>query len=166
MTTEKNATETTTKKPSSKRSSPGIARERFDAAIAARPSNLSVEDKAAWTKIQGPSGGRIYVSRAKGVKQVDLSGFGAGLPGTVKPKVPNGKVLAQLSFKGTEDEVMARFQGVLEALSALPAPEPKAKAAKAEKAASTKGKKSASKKTSGNRKAKIAERATEMGLGA
>ena len=164
MTTETTKNESNkSKKSPSKRSTGGVERARFDEALASLPSGLTMTEKAAWTKIVGPSGARIYVSRAKRVKQVDLSNFGKGLAGTTRPKVPNGKVQAHLDFRGSDDEVMARFTGILEALAALPAPEPKAKKA-AKPAPTAKPAKDPSKKTA--RKGKIKERATEMGLGA
>lgn len=164
MTTE-SKTNTATKKSSKKPSTGGLDRALFDEAIAGRPEGLTVEEKAAWTKLRGPSGARIYVSKAKRVKQVDLSGFGRGLAGTVKPKVDNGKVEAQLDFRGTPEQVMGRFVSLMEALAAIPEPTVEAEASDASDAPKPARKRGSSKKGS-NRKTRIRERAEEMGAGA
>lgn len=117
-------TETTTETTATETAKPGVARERFDEALKNLPPGLVLETKAAWDKITGPSGNRIYVSRAKRVKEVHLSGFGADAPYGVPPKAPNGKVQAWLDTSGSEDETMARFASALADLASQPAPAP------------------------------------------
>lgn len=114
---------------------PGLARSLFDALIAARPEGIAVEEKAAWTKLQGPSGQRIYVARTEIVRQVDLSGFGRGFVGTLPLKAPNGQVQAHLDL--SHPQALEHFAMLLETLARLPKPEAAERAKRALPAAKT-----------------------------
>lgn len=83
----------------------GIKFEAIEAVLNARPSTVKFEDKKNWLKFEGPSGLRLYVAKQKLVRQIDLSGFGKGLPGTIAPTKHNGSVEAHLDL-ASEDALI------------------------------------------------------------
>lgn len=100
-----------------RQSNPGVFRAAFDLVISKHPQ-LLVQDKAAWTQLQGPTGLKMYVAKQRQVRHVHLSGWGAGLDGTCPPDGPNGRVQAQLDFSRL-DGTVAREQELLGAFHLL-----------------------------------------------
>lgn len=75
----------------------------LDNVRAAHPDLLEVEEKTGWTKVTGrESGLKVYIQLREEVREIHLSGFGAGLPGTKEPPKKNGKVLAWIDMEGDD----------------------------------------------------------------
>lgn len=102
----------------------GLPRSAFDRVIAAALRDgyqLTLEEKSGWTKIQGPAGPRgprVYVPKRETVRQVDLSGFGAGWKGTIPPAAKNGNVQAHIDLEG--DDVWGTFADALKLVALAP----------------------------------------------
>jgi hypothetical protein len=87
-------------------------------AVSRRPEGIEVEEKSAWVKISAPNGNKIYVSKRGIVRQIDLSGWGEGLPGTVPPQRDNGRVTAQLDLD--KPDAVQRFEELLSEMLSAP----------------------------------------------
>ncbi|MFA6159155.1 MAG: hypothetical protein WC763_06050 [Candidatus Paceibacterota bacterium] len=95
--------------------------EILDRVQAAYPDALLVEDKSGFKKITSvASGNKVYVQLRDDVREVHLSGWGDGLPGTIPPPKKNGKVFAWLDMNG--DDPYAALEALLEALATQAAP--------------------------------------------
>lgn len=81
------------------------------------PAGVKFEEKANFWKIEGRYGAKLYIAKQKIVRQIDFSGFGAGWPGTVKPKRHNGGVEAHLDL--ALDDAMATLKDIIEKLPDL-----------------------------------------------
>lgn len=140
---------------------PSIERRRvsevLEAALAAAGDALSVEEKTGWTKVTSKaSGNKVYIQNREDVREVHLSGFGAGLPGTVPPPRKNGKVEAHLDLAA--DDPYANLAAVLSALASQQAPVKAAPAPKAPKEPKARP------VSDDERVARIKERVTALGL--
>lgn len=84
---------------------------------------LLVEEKSGWLKVSGPGGDRgrrVYVAKRDTVRRVDVSGFGAGVPGTTPPPRPNGAVQALLDMDG--DDPLTVLERLLRSVGSGAAP--------------------------------------------
>lgn len=141
---------------------PSIDRKRVDetlaAALAAHPDVLRSEDKTGWRKVTSTkSGCKVYIQLRDDVREVHLSGFGEGLPGTVPPPRKNGKVLAHLDMNGSDP--YAALAAVFDTLAGLTEVEKAAPAPKAPKEAKVKP------VSDDERVKRIAARVEALGLG-
>lgn len=124
---------------------PGVDFERFDEVNRRAPEGVTVGPLSGFIKVEGPGGQRIYVQKAHTVRQVDLSGFGKGLPGTVPLPSPNGRVEAQLDLSDPEAAIK-RYEELVALLPTLPK---MVQARKAPLMISTKGKRKGTKPVPG-----------------
>lgn len=106
-----------------------VAREKFEELLTKH--GFTVTPQSGFLRVDGPKGNRIYVAKTNRVGRVDISGF------EVDPtigKTPHmgvqGQVKQQLRMDGTEDEVLARFERLLEELKKQAAKVPAPKVAK------------------------------------
>jgi hypothetical protein len=77
----------------------GIPFEQIEAMLARLPAGLAVSGKAAWVKVTGPNGHRVYIAKQKVARQVDLSMFGRDLKvGIIPSENLNGQVQAHLDM--------------------------------------------------------------------
>ncbi len=132
---------------------------------AAGPGRLSREDKSGWIKVTNAlSKGRVYIQNREDVREVHLSGWGAGFAGTVPPPKASGKVEAHLYMDG--DDPLEALRAVLIALAAQEASAevPKKERAPAAPRERAEPKKKAS--TDVDRVNRIRERARELGISA
>ena len=108
----------------------GIEFEAFKSILEGElPEGVSIEDKAAWVKIEGPHGNdgpRMYVAKQVRVREVHLSAFGKGFVGTIPPKDLNGRVQAYLDLE--DPNALSHFRMLLEMLPTLPKTEKPARA--------------------------------------
>ena len=90
---------------------------KFEAVI--RELGIPVEEKKGWMKCLGPKGHAVYVPKTKTVGRVDVSwGAHLGMEGVLDLDASDrfGSVWAQLDMTRAEDEVLAAFRAVLEAM--------------------------------------------------
>lgn len=90
----------------------GIDFSLVEQVINARPSNVKLEDKKNWLKLEAPNGARVYIAKQKQVRQIDLSGFGKGMYGTIPLQKPNGAVEAHLDL--SHERALFHLQQILE----------------------------------------------------
>jgi hypothetical protein len=107
-------------------------------AVRAAGHGLIVQTQSAWIKIfragDGSKGPRLYVANGKTCRQINIAScevpFHFASPAGAKAQ---GSVKQLMKLEGTEEEVLARFDSVIEHLLAQPPcppvakPEPKAK---------------------------------------
>lgn len=113
-----------------------IARSEYEARLTA--AGLTWTEQSGYLKVEPVANRRIYVASTKTVRRIDISGFEATHDIAREPKGGRfGRVNQQMHMEGTADEVLARFDALLEVLKAQTPdlPVPKAKAPKAPKAA-------------------------------
>ncbi len=71
--------------------------------VETHPDALKTEEKSGFTKVESvATGNKVYVQRRDDVREVHLSGFGAGRVGTVEPPRKNGKVQAWLDVNSAD----------------------------------------------------------------
>lgn len=111
-----------------------VDRSKFEALLVKHGFGVMIQ--SGFLRVDGPRGNRIYVAATKRVGRVDISGFEVGPTVGKTPHMGvSGNVKQQLRMDGTEDEVLERFEKLLEELKTQTAKEPKPKAAAKPKAA-------------------------------
>jgi len=100
--------------------------------------NLTITERAAWLRCEAAKDRRVYVPKGKTVARIDLSGFEVPNPQEYGVKALGGEsfgaVKQQLSFEGTEAEILANLEKVLKFMATLSAVEKVKKAPKAKPA--------------------------------
>jgi len=84
---------------------------------------VKIEYKKAWIQLMAKNGNRMYIAKTKMVRQIDLSGFGAGLVGTEKLRAPNGMVQAHLDL--SDDRALFHLFALMEAMGSMETAEKK-----------------------------------------
>lgn len=97
---------------------PGIEMSLIDLVVSSRPANVRLEDKAAWLKLEGPGGQRVYIAKQKTCRRIDLSDFGKDWVGTVPLKAPNGRVQAHLDL--AHPHALTHLAMLLELIASMP----------------------------------------------
>jgi hypothetical protein len=94
----------------------GIRMEKIVAVLSAFKDELAIEYKKNWVKVEGKLGACVYIQLAEVVRQIDLSGFGAGLDGTHPVTQPNGGVQAHLTLDD-ENAALSRLEEIFMTLN-------------------------------------------------
>lgn len=63
-----------------------------------RPADVRLDEKRSWLKLSTKNGNVVYIARQKQVRQIDLSGFGRNMKGTIPLQAENGRVQAHLDL--------------------------------------------------------------------
>ena len=98
---------------------PAVKFDSFKSAIKelkAEGAQLTVQELKGWVKVEGPTGCRLYIQKSDDVRQVDLSAFGADMPGPVESDGKNGNVQAHLDLSVGEPAAIEAFKGLLLAM--------------------------------------------------
>lgn len=94
-----------------------IAREKFETIV--KKAGLAIRPQAAFGRVDGPNGRRLYIAATKQVGRVDASGWDVDVDGVTKlskeeaKSLRLGAVRGQLDFSKPEAEILAAFKDLI-----------------------------------------------------
>jgi hypothetical protein len=96
-----------------------ILRGEFEKVLNER--NLPTLVQSGFIRVDGPKGSRIYIAATKKVGRIDISGFEVPLTlGMIPHCGVFGRVKQQMRFHGSQEDVLVRFNELLDILLAQP----------------------------------------------